>query len=155
MKLSSKEDVDAPITEVFEAISDFASFERSAIRRGIEVQRLGDQTTPELGLTWDVRVNFRGKARRMQLQLSDYDPVTLIGLSGESDGLKGDSQIELLALSPRRTRIAVSVDVKPKTLSGRLILQSFKLARSKIDKRFKLRVAEFAKLTEDRLKSSA
>lgn len=151
MKLSSKEDVDAPIADVFAALSDFSSFERSAIRRGVEVQRHGDASTPPVDLSWNVSINFRGKPRQMKLKMATYEPSTLIGLSGESDGLMGDSKIELVALSPRRTRISVSVEMKPKTLSGRLLLQSFKLAKSKINNRFKLRVAEFAKLTEDRL----
>lgn len=155
MKLSSKEDVDAPIADVFTTLSDFASFERSAIRRGVEVQRHGDAVPPQVGLSWDVSVTFRGKPRNMKMELTAFDPTTLIQFAGESDGLSGDSKIELVALSPRRTRISVSVDVKPKTLSGRLLLQSFKLAKAKINKRFKTRVAEFAKLTEERLTQNA
>lgn len=155
MELSSKEDIDAPLAEVFEALSDFASFERSAIRRGIEVQRLNEDLSPQLGLAWDVRGEFRGKSREARLELAQYEPSTLIGINGESPSLKGTSRIELLALSPRRTRIAVTVDVQAKTLSGRLLLQSMKLAKSKINRRFKTRVADFASLTEDRLKRGA
>ncbi|MGR3622591.1 SRPBCC family protein [Pseudophaeobacter sp.] len=151
MELSSKEDVDAPIAEVFEAISDFASFERSAIRRGVEVQRLSEESTPQPGLAWDICAEFRGKPRELRVELASYEPTTLISLTGESDSLTGNGRIELLALSPRRTRIAVTVKVQAKTLSGRLLLQSLKLARSKVKRRFKLRVAEFASLTEDRL----
>lgn len=155
MELTSNEDVDAPIAEVFDAISDFASFERSAIRRGVEVQRLSEDLTPKPGLAWEIRAEFRGKPREAKLELAQYEPSTLIGLTGESPSLKGNSRIELLALSPRRTRIAVSVEVQAKTLSGRLLLQSLKLARSKVNKRFKNRVAEFASLTEERLSRSA
>jgi carbon monoxide dehydrogenase subunit G len=155
MELTSKEDVDAPLADVFEAISDFASFERSAIRRGVEVQRLSDATTPQLGMAWDVRADFRGKPRDLHLKLTSYEPSTLIAIDGESASLKGSSQFELLALSPRRTRLSVKVEIKAKTLSGRLLLQSLKLARSKVNKRFKQRVAEFASLTEDRLTHSA
>ncbi len=155
MELSSKEDVDAPLSEVFEAISDFASFERSAIRRGVDVQRLSDDITPQIGLAWDIRTDFRGKPREMRLQVSSYEPTTKIGLDGDSAALQGSGQIELLALSPQRTRISVTVKIKAKTLSGRLLLQSLKLARSKVNRRFKHRVAEFASLTEERLNRSA
>jgi hypothetical protein len=79
----------------------------------------------------------------------------LIGFDGESPSLSGKGQIELLALSPRRTRLSVKVNLQAKTLSGRLLLQSLKLARSKINTRFKQRVAEFASLTEDRANRSA
>jgi carbon monoxide dehydrogenase subunit G len=150
MELTSKEDVDTPLAEVFEAISDFASFERSAIRRGIEVH-----ATPQVGMAWDIRTDFRGKPRELHLELSNYEPTTLIGFEGDSASLSGKGQIELLALSPRRTRLSVKVNVQAKTLSGRLLLQSLKLARSKINTRFKQRVAEFASLTEDRVNRSA
>ncbi|GAA6195713.1 SRPBCC family protein [Pseudophaeobacter sp.] len=155
MELTSKEDVDTPLAEVFEAISDFASFERSAIRRGIEVQRLSDDPTPQVGMAWDIQTEFRGKPRKLHLKLSSYEPTTLIGFDGESPSLSGKGQIELLALSPRRTRLSVKVNLQAKTLSGRLLLQSLKLARSKINTRFKQRVAEFASLTEDRANRSA
>jgi len=155
MELTSKEDVDAPLAEVFAAISDFASFERSAIRRGVEVQRLSDDPAPQVGMAWDVRADFRGKPRELRLELSTYEPTTLITLSGVSNSLSGSGQIEFLALSPRRTRLSVKVKLEAKTLSGRLLLQSLKLARSKVNKRFKHRVAEFASLTEDRLNRSA
>lgn len=155
MELTSNEDVEAPLAEVFAAISDFGSFERSAIRRGVEVQRLSEDSTPKVGMGWDVRAEFRGKPRDLHLEVSSYEPSTMIALDGESNSLSGSGQIELLALSPRRTRLSVKVKIKAKTLSGRLLLQSLKLARSKVNKRFKHRVAEFASLTEDRLNQNA
>ncbi|MCD9148104.1 SRPBCC family protein [Pseudophaeobacter flagellatus] len=155
MELSSKEDVNAPLSDVFDALSDFANFERSAIRRGIEVQRLSNDSTPQVGLAWDLRADFRGKPREVHLELATYEPSTLIGLNGDSNSLIGQGQIELLALSPKRTRISVKVKLKAKTLSGRLLLQSLKLARAKVNRRFRHRVAEFASLTEDRLNHTA
>ena len=140
---------------MFEAISDFASFERSAIRRGIDVQRLSDDSTARVGLEWDVRADFRGKPREMRLQVASFEPTTKIGLEGDSAALHGSGQIELLALSPQRTRISVTVKIKAKTLSGRLLLQSLKLARSKVNRRFQQRVAEFANQTAESLSRSA
>jgi len=151
MKFVSKEDIEAPIAEVFAVLSEFESFERSAIRRGIEVNRMGDVAAPASGLAWDVQFSFRGKSRDIHLVLAEFEPVTGLSLSADGGGIEGDMKVELMALSPRRTRLVVSLELTPKTLSGRLLVQSLKLAKSKLNKRFKIRVADFAKSTEERL----
>ena len=116
---------------------------------------MGDVAAPDNGLAWDVQFSFRGKTRDIHLVLTDYDPVTGMHLSAEGGGVDGGMDIELLALSPQRTRMVATLELKPRTLSGRLLVQSLKLAKSKLTKRYKLRVAEFAKLTEERLSRTA
>lgn len=155
MKFESKEDIEAPIAEVFGAISDFELMERSALRRGVELQRTGDLSRPENGLAWDLNFSFRGKPREIRLTLLSYTPDTGLALTGSGSGIDGRMEIELLALSPQRTRMSVQLDLSPANLTGRLMVQSLKLARSKLTSRFKLRLAEFAKFTEERLKRTA
>ena len=60
-----------------------------------------------------------------------------------------------MPLSQNRTRIAIPVEMSPKSLSARLFLQSLKLAKSNLTRRFKLRVTEFAEEVEDRYRKSA
>ncbi|QDI76868.1 MULTISPECIES: SRPBCC family protein [Leisingera] len=155
MKIKSKEDIEAPIAEVFGAISDFELMERSALRRGVELQRTGDLSQPESGLAWDLNFSFRGKPREIRLTLASYTPETGLALTGSGSGIDGRMEIELLALSPQRTRMAVQLELSPTNLTGRLLVQSLKLARSKLTSRFKLRLAEFAKFSEERLKRTA
>ena len=57
---------------------------------------------------------------------------------------------ELVALSKNRTRIMLSFDIKPLNLSARLLVQSLKLAKTSLTKKFKLRAAEYAKTLEER-----
>ena len=151
MEFSGKEDIDAPIAEVFHALCDFENMERQALRRGAEVQRMGDAAHPENGLAWDVAFQFRGKDRKLNVALTTYEPVTMMAVTGTGSGVDGNLEVELLALSPQRTRMVVKLALSPKTLSGRLMVQSLKLAKTRLARGFERRVSEFARQTEARL----
>lgn len=150
MQFSSKEDIDAPISEVFAMLSEFEAYERSAIRRGIEVRRVDPSAPIAIGLAWDTRFTLRGKPRDVRLTLVGFEPPNSMRIEADSQGLDGTMTLDLLALSPRRTRMAVVLNLAPKTLSARLLVQSLKLAKSNLTKRFKLKVADHAKNLEDR-----
>lgn len=155
MHFETKEDIDCSIEEAFAAITDFEGFERSAIRRGVEVQRIGEETAPAPGLAWDVAFVFRGSQRQMMVSLQEHDRPNAIAVVAKGSGMTGTMRVDLLALSPRRTRMTVRVDLTPKTLAARLLIQSLKLARNKLNRKFRQRVAEFAKATEEQSAQSA
>ena len=150
MKFSSKEDVEAPIAQVFDLISEFDVYERKAIRRGIEVQRTDTRPAPGVGSSWHAKFDLRGKRREIDVVVSAFDRPDSIHFASDTQGLQGVVTFELMPLSPNRTRMAIEVDLKPKTLSARLLVQSIKLAKKSLVKKFKLRVAEFAKTLEER-----
>lgn len=150
MKFSAKEDIEAPIEDVFEMLSDFESFERSALRRGAEVQRTSEAAPSGIGMTWDVAFSMRGKRRQMSLQVVEFEKPSRIRVEATSPSLSSNFVLELVALSRGRTRVAVELDLKPKNLSARLLVQSLKIAKTNLSKRFKLRVAEYSKELEDR-----
>lgn len=154
MQFSTKEDIEAPIETVFAEITDFQSFERSALRRGAEVRRLDDKATPGVGMAWHVGFMMRGKRREIQMQLSQYAPPNGITLSSMSTAMGGAMVIDLVALSRGRTRMSVDLTLEPKNLASRLLVQSLKLARGNLTKRFRLRAAEYAIDVEDRYKRS-
>ena len=42
MKFSTREDIEAPVDHVFAEVSDFAGFERRALRHGADITRLDE-----------------------------------------------------------------------------------------------------------------
>ncbi|ASM73566.1 MULTISPECIES: SRPBCC family protein [Roseobacteraceae] len=155
MKFSTREDIEAPIDTVFDMLCDFEGFERSAMRRGAEVQRVDRLAKPGVGMMWDVVFSMRGKMRKVQLEMARFERPQEMLLVYRAAGLEGTFQIELMALSRSRTRIAISFELVPMNLSARLLVQSLKLAKTSLTKRFKLRVAEYAKGMEERHKRLA
>ncbi len=155
MEFTGKEDVEAPIEAVFAILSEFEAYERSAIRRGIEVRRV-DETAPiGPGMAWDTVFQIRGKEREMHLVLKRYEAPTLMRFEGHGKGLEGTAVIELLSLSAKRTRMSFHLELGAKTLAARLFLQSLRLARTRLEHKARQKLAEFAKNLEERHARSA
>ncbi len=150
MKFSKREDIEAPIDVVFRAVSDFHSFERAALRRGIDVGRRDELELPGPGMSWLARAPLRGRLRDITIRLTEYSPQSSLMLNADSSGVQGSLAVELVALSKGRTRVQVGLELKAVTLTARLLLQSTRLAKASLDRRFARRVAEFAAEIEDR-----
>ncbi|MDX1780113.1 MAG: SRPBCC family protein [Thalassovita sp.] len=155
MEFVSKEDIDAPIQNVFDLLSDFDGFERAALRRGAEVQRIDDLEQIGPGMAWDIGFMMRGKPRDLRLTLTEYDPPHGMVFSGGDKGLEGTVSVELVALSRTRTRMALRITLAATNLPARLMLQSLKLGKTKLQSRFHLRMADFATELEERYRRTA
>ena len=154
MKFSTKEDLEVPIDTVFEMLSDFEGFERAAMRHGAEIARLDPAAPVGVGLAWRVKAAIRGRQRKFLVHLSEFERPSQMAFEAESDAMKGLFLVELVALSRNRTRMRMALDVRPQTLAARLMMQSAKLARNTLNRRYKTRIAHFAEDMEDRHKRS-
>ncbi len=150
MRFATREDIAAPIEVVFGAVSDFNGFERAAMRRGADVVRLDEMKSPGKGMIWLAQFSFRNRQRNAKLRLVEYDPSNGLELYTRSSGIEASLLIDLVALSRNRTRMNLSLDLKPKTIPGRLMVQSLRMAKANLNKRFRMRVANFAEGVEER-----
>ena len=150
MKFSTKEDIDVPIDAAFVMLCDFETFERAAMRRGADVQRTDTLAALAVGMGWRGTFNMRGKRREVEMEMITFDKPNEMACECNSQGLMTLMSTELVALSKNRTRVMMSVDIKPLNLSARLLVQSLKLAKTSLTRKFKLRVSEFAKTLEER-----
>lgn len=143
MKLSTREDIEAPLEHVFAALTDNDRWETAAMRRGADVTRADKLRVTGAGMAWRVKFDYRGKPRDLEIKLTEYEPLRLV-FAGSSVALDGVLTLDLMALAPRRTRVIVATEIKPRTLGARLVLQSLKLAKAKLMRRFEDRVARIA-----------
>lgn len=155
MIFTTREDIEAPIEAVFDMLCDFESFERSAMRRGAEVQRVDKLTSPGPGMTWNAVFQMRGRRREMQIEMVTFDRPNEMVLESTSPGIVGQMRFDLIALSRSRTRLAVALEVKPLNLSARLLVQSLKLGKGRLQARYNAKVSEYARGMEDRYARSA
>lgn len=155
MKLTAKQDISAPADQVFRLLSDHRAWERIAIRRGAEVRRLDSLketgTGMVAGMEWHARFAFRGRRRDVHITLVDYQPPARLGFAAETSLYVGALGIDVLRMSPGRSRVHVAIEVKPKTLAARLMLQSLRLAKSRLERRLHRRLVQLANDMENRL----
>ncbi|SMH48139.1 SRPBCC family protein [Maritimibacter sp. HL-12] len=155
MKLAAREDIEAPIEVVFEHLSDFDGFERAVLRRGAEVMRSDTLTVPGIGMSWRAAFRYRGKERKLDIELAEYQVPERMRFDTTSKAVEMVLVIDLVAMSRNRTRMNLSLDARPRTIPARLVIQSLKLARQSVLKRFRKRVGEFASEIEARAKAGA
>lgn len=145
MNLTTREDIDAPIAEVWKAVTDFDRFERRLMRRGIDVLR--DESCPPAtaGAKWRIRPDWKGKSYEVDAELISIEVPDGFAMEAHGAGIIAVGVVDLVALSKARTRLLVSVDMRSTTLASRLLLQSLRFARGSIVNRFEARVKEFAR----------
>lgn len=155
MKLAAKKDIEAPLQKVWEAVTDHETWERSAMRRGVEVERTDSLTRSGPGMSWSAKFAFRGKARQATLTLTEMTAPGAMAFNLLSDAIETVSRVELIEMSAKRTRLHVVTEIKPRSLGARLFLQSLRLARAKVDRKFDAKVGQLALEIEARCKTTA
>lgn len=150
MKLIGRKDVDAPAEFVNAALCDFESWERFAMRRGIEVSRTDRSLQPGPGTGWMVSFPYRGKTRESNLHLVQMGPGNHLKMRGQSVNIEGECHIEVIEMAAQRCRLHITLDTSARTLGARLFLQSLRLAKSRVDRRFDNRIEALARELEGR-----
>lgn len=144
MKFSAQQDVEAPIKDVFAAITRHDVYERAAMRRGADVVRKDGLGAVGVGACWHARFVLRGKERDLGVEVTTFTPPSDMVLTLRSRSVSGAVRFELFALSKTRTRMAIVTEIQPITMAARLFLQSLTLTKGALNKRYETRIMEFA-----------
>lgn len=141
MKFSTRHDVDVPAERLFDAVADFDRLERTLVRRGARVQRLDPATGSPMA--WNVTFDWRGRARSMALAVTRFDRPEAIEMRGQAEAFDMSFDASVVALSRRRSRLLLTAKVRPRTMKARLLLQTAKLTKGRLDRNFSDRVREY------------
>lgn len=155
MKLTAKTDIEAPASFVYAALIDHALWEREMTRRGAEIDRPADMPLSGVGAGWNLRIPFRGKVRKLLVRIDEMTPDVRLVLGIDGQAIEGNSILELLPMSPRRTRLRLALEVRPKNLAARLFLNTLRLAKGRVQVRLEKRLEQMGHKIQDRLASAA
>lgn len=143
MKFSTRIDTDLSGDRLFEVIGNFGALERMLIGRGASVSRIDPSVEPGIGMGWNIAFDWRGKPRRLRLAVTRFDRPEQMAMTGRSDALDLDISATVVALSGARSRLIFETEVKPRNMKARLMLQTAKLGKSQLDRRYQRRIEEF------------
>jgi len=132
MKFKVSEDVDAPQAMVWAKFTDFSGFEQDARGRGATVTRIGNWTTTAEGVEWRGEVTIRGKSRSLAAKVTRLAPEDLCLIESRIGGMDCSYEMTFVPLSTEVTRVALVLELSADTLTARLLLQTLKLARSRV-----------------------
>ena len=93
---------------------------------------------------------FPRQARKVLIRVEDLKPDHSLGLLIDSPSIEGNSRIEVTVLSPRRSRVRVDLEVKPKTLAARLFINTMRLAKGRVQARFEKGLVQLGARIRDR-----
>lgn len=153
MEFTTRDDINAPIDFVFDQVTDFATFERSIMRRGGDVERITGGDAAAVGTKWRVKFILRGAERQVKAEVTEIDRPNAMTIEISSGSADATVNIDLVALSRTHTRLNVDVQAKAKTIPAKLLFQSVRFARQKNLTRFKGIVTNFAEDVETRYSS--
>jgi hypothetical protein len=139
MKFSTRADVAAPADRTFAAFADFPRYIRLAESRGAKVEIL-----PSRHFAWAARFDWNGAARDLRGEVARFDPPRGFDARMTATNVEGTLEVEVTAIDPARSRVRVAMEWRPVTMSGRILLQSLRLVKGRLEDRFASRVAEFA-----------
>ncbi|WP_099824283.1 SRPBCC family protein [Oceaniglobus indicus] len=144
MQLGTQHDIAAPIDAVFAACTDFSALERQALRRGIEVERTQGGNDPAKA-AWRLKFAVKGKPRTLDARVERFDKPNGLTVAGQTEGMDVALAVELIALSRVQTRMVLSVVLKPRSMTARMMVQTMKLAKCNLNGRLSRRVGDFAR----------
>ncbi|NOX38949.1 MAG: hypothetical protein GXP05_00070 [Alphaproteobacteria bacterium] len=136
MKFIGKTDINASLNDTFAVFADFGFFESIASKSGAKTVRTDELTAPGPGMSWQTEVDFRGKPRKLQVELVDYDPPHSLNFMANSDRYKIEINVALSRSAAKWTDASLKLDVSAKSITGRITLQSARVKKKALQARF-------------------
>lgn len=149
MEFSTTKDIEAPQDQAFRALVDFSVFERQALRNNIDVTRTSGEAPVGVGTSWRIRFRFRNQPWTVDAKVIRFEPTSGYVIRGVSSGIDIEATVDLLALARGVTRLSVTVALFPRSISTRLLVQSLRLVRARVESKLDNRVARAARDIEE------
>lgn len=148
MKFVNHTEVRRSAEAVFTYISKLDALEERARAGGVKVMRLSGDGALTPGTEWEVEGRFAGADRKVEIRLERVKVPSSLIFKNKTGGTEVDFEVQVLPQAANRTRLRTITDMKARSLSARLILQSMRLIRPRINGRIDSALGKLAKRIE-------
>lgn len=135
MKFDYKTTINVPVEFAYARLTDFDKFEKEGFGNISKFKPVGDIAAPAIGAKWKLRSEFQGRQRSFSLQLRELIENESVVLGNGSDKFDVEASFGLSKVDPENTGFVFEINASAKTITGRLIMQTMQLARSRIEKK--------------------
>jgi hypothetical protein len=97
-----------------------------------------------VGVSWAATFPYRGKARNVTLTVLQMTGPNKLKIGFQSPAIEGFINIDLVEMSAKRTRMHVALEFTPRNLTARLFVQSMRLARARLNRKYAQRVTQLS-----------
>lgn len=151
MKFTSRVEIEAPAQAVFDELCDYEAIDKLARKRAVSLKRTDKLAQPGIGMSWQSQFQFRGRIRDMDLRITRYEPPDTLEYIGQTQGFEIACLMQIVSLARSRSRLIITIEVRPKSLGARLLVQSARLGKSGLDRRFDDRVRRFGEKLDEQV----
>jgi len=149
MKFETIEDIDAPQDFTFACFTDFIRYEILARNYGADLRRVGGFTEISEGATWRGSIPVQGRTRGVEAEVSRYSPSEYARIDSAVGGMNVVFEMRFEALADEKTKLIAVAELQAKTLAARLVIQSAKLARKRVQAKITSKIVALANEYED------
>lgn len=144
MIFETREELDVPRDFAFSRFADFTRYEDAARSYGADIRRVNGFARIAEGVSWRGSVVVRGKTRGVEATVTRLQRPEHARMDTSVGGMAVGVDLFFEEIGPDRTLVRVCAQLKATTLAARLILQTVKLARKKIQDKIDSRVVALA-----------
>lgn len=150
MQLTATEILTGHIEEVFVSLTDFSAAEKTALERGVNIRRLDALAEPGVGVRWQIDFFARGRERRAEIEVVKLTKPTSLKYEGHVGGLLFETNVACRVLDSNATEVTVITKLRARSMSARVLIQSMKIARRRVVKRYRQSVRRVLRDVEAR-----
>ncbi|MBL4806739.1 MAG: hypothetical protein JKY31_05535 [Rhodobacteraceae bacterium] len=135
MKFEYTSTINVPIEFAYARATDFDKFEQEGFGNIDKFEPTGDIRAPEIGAKWKVRAEFQGRQRRFSLALRELSENEAVVFGNGTDKFDVEARFNFVKVDDENTDFLFEINSSAKTITGRLIMQTLQLARSRIERK--------------------